>query len=346
MDKLKIPWIECIITLEEQVEENFNKLISIYKKNSRSKKKLKKKLARITTNNTNNTNNANNTNNTNNANNANNDNLLEFCPETNSIVLMSDEDMFSQLALLVSSSEIISGKLENKIINYIDFLIKKYMNVYIHTDDKTLLISEKNKANDKIFLKFYFPQIINNGSNGENNVEIENRINKFGDNIHFTVLPEVFGHGGDGMFHLTFRIESRSGKPIYEYSKYISFNVVDDKVGIVLYDDEKGNNAVVFRISENLDNLSKLITCINNLSCNDFDSFIQNNSINTQVYKDICLYIALDIFKKLFKSKKIDNFFTRHLNSFGLETIYKMINKLLSILLSTFLDLYSNSANK
>ena len=203
-----------------------------------------------------------------------------------------------------------------------------------------LLISEKNKDNSKIFLKFYFPRIINHEVY---NVSIDNRINKFGDNIHFTVLPEIFGHGKDGMFHLTFRIESKTGKPIYEYSKYISFNVIDDKVGIILYDDEKGNNAVIFRISDNLDHLNKLIISINNLSNNDFDSFMQDDSINTQVYKDICLYIALDIFKKMFESKKIDNFFTRYLNSFGLETIYKMINKLLSILLSTFLDLYSNS---
>ena len=255
---------------------------------------------------------------------------------------MSDEDMFSQLKLFVTNPEKITIKLENKIIDYIDFIIKKYMNIYIHTDDQTLLISEKNKANNKIFLKFYFPRITNNL---ENNISIENRINKFGDNIHFTVLPDIFGHGRDGMFHLTFRIESKSGKPIYEYSKYISFNVVDDKVGIILYDDEKGNNAVIFRISDNFENLNNLISSINNLSDIEFDDFMQKNSINTQVYKDICLYIALDIFKKLFESKKIDNFFTRYLNSFGLQTIYKMINKLLSILLSTFLDLYSKSGN-
>ena len=68
------------------------------------------------------------------------------------------------------------------------------------------------------------------------------------------------------MFHLTFRIESKAGKPIYEYSKYISFNIVDGKVGIVLYDDEKGNNAVVFRISNNLQELHNLIISINNVS--------------------------------------------------------------------------------
>jgi hypothetical protein len=330
MDKTKIPWIECVVTLPEQIEDNFNKLISIYKKKSRSKKKLKKKIARITT-----------------------DKLisentilecekkfLSYKSENNSIITMSDEDMFTELESIVLTPEKISIKLENKIIDYIDFIIKKYMNIYIHTDDKTLLISEKNKESNKIFLKFYFPRIVNNT---ENNVSIENRINKFGDNIHFTVLPEIFGHGKDGMFHLTFRIESRNGKPIYEYSKYISFNVVDDKVAIILYDDEKGNNAVIFRISNNLEQLYNLILSIDNLSDNNFESFMQDNSINTQVYKDICLYIALDIFKKLFQSKKIDNFFTRYLNSFGLETIYKMINKLLSILLSTFINLYSNS---
>jgi len=328
MDKTKIPWVECIITLPEQVEENFNKLISIYKKKSRSKKKLKKKLSRITTNNLISIDKDPNA------------NLLEFHPTNNPIIplnTMSDEDMFSQLELFAQNPEKIPVKLENKIIDYIDIIIKKYMNIYIHTDDKTLLISEKNKDNSKIFLKFYFPRITNNE---DNNVSIENRINKFGDNIHFTVLPEIFGHGRDGMFHLTFRIESRSGKPIYEYSKYISFNVVDGKVGIVLYDDEKGNNAVVFRISDNVEHLNNLISSINNLTESEFESFMKNNSINTQVYKDICLYIALDIFKKLFESKKIDNFFTRYLNSFGLQTIYKMINKLLSILLSTFLNLY------
>jgi hypothetical protein len=328
MDKTKIPWVECVITLPEQIEENFSKLISIYKKKSRSKKKLKKKMARLTTNKL--------------ITNDKNLNFEELLPENKSIISMTDEDMFSQLEMFALNPEKISLKLENKIIDYIDFIIKKYMNIYIHTDDKTLLISEKNKDNNKIFLKFYFPRITNNV---ENNISIENRINKFGDNIHLTLLPEVFGHGKDGMFHLTFRIESRSGKPIYEYSKYISFNVIDDKLGIVLYDDEKGNNAVVFRISDNLENLNKLIISISNFSNGDFNSFLQDNSINTQVYKDICLYIALDIFKKLFETKKIDNFFTRYLNSFGLETFYKMINKLLSILLSTFLDLYSKSNN-
>lgn len=327
MDKTKIPWIECVITLPEQIEDNFNKLLNIYKKKSRSKKKLKKKLARITTDklclSIDHDPNA---------------NLLEFQNNNKDIINMSDEDMFSELKILVENPEKIPIKLENKIIDYIDFIIRKYMNIYIHTDDKTLLISEKNKDNNKIFLKFYFPRI----NSQENNISIENRINKYGDNIHFTLLPEIFGHGKDGMFHLTFRIESRNGKPIYEYSKYISFNVVDGKVGIVLYDDEKGNNAVVFKISENIENLNALITSINNLSDSEFNTFMQNNSINTQVYKDICLYIALDIFKKLFESKKIDNFFTRYLNSFGLQTIYKMINKLISILLSTFLDLYKN----
>lgn len=310
MDKSKIPWVDCVITLPEQIENNFNKLISIYKKKSRSKKKLKKKSNRITT-----------------------ENLLDFTPEHNSIIPMSDEDMFSQLELMVNEPKKIPIKLENKIIDYIDAIIKKYMNIYIHTDDQSFLISEKNKDNNKIFLKFYFPKI----KSENNDVSIENRINKFGDNIHFTLLPEIFGHGKNGMFHLTFRIESKNGKPIYEYSKYISFNIVDDKVGIILYDDEKGNNAVVFRISNNLQELNNLIVSINNISNGT------ENMIDTEVYKDICLYIALDIFKKLFDSKKIDNFFTRYLNLFGIDTIYKMINKLLSILLSTFLDLYINS---
>ena len=321
MDKSKIPWVECVIVLPEQIEENFNKLISVYKKKSRSKKKLKKKLNRLTTEKllefSNNPN----------------KNLLEFSPSPNTIIPMSDEDMFSELALLVSEPDKLPAKLENKIIDYIDFIIKKYMNIYIHSEDQTFLISEKNKENNKIFLKFYFPRI----KNDNDDISVENKINKFGDNIHFTLLPEIFGHGKDGMFHLTFRIESKAGKPIYEYSKYISFNIVDGKVGIVLYDDEKGNNAVVFRISNNLQELHNLIISINNVSCGI------ENTINTEVYKDICLYIALDIFKKLFDSKKIDNFFTRYLNSYGLETIYKMINKLLSILLSTFLDLYANT---
>jgi hypothetical protein len=261
---------------------------------------------------------------------------------------MSDEDMFLQLSLFALEKDNFSFvkngflNLEKKIIDYIDLIMKKYMNIYIHTDDQTLLISEKNKNNNKIFLKFYFPRVINNS---ENNLFIDNRINKFGDNIHFTVLPDIFGHGRDGMFHLTFRIESKNGKPIYEYSKYISFNINNEKVGIILYDDEKGNNAVIFRISENIESLKKLILNIQKLSDdNEFNLFTQSESINIQVYKDICLYVALDIFKKLFQSKKIDNFFTRYLNSFGLETIYKMINKLISILLSTFLDLYNNSS--
>jgi hypothetical protein len=314
MDNTKIPWIECVITLPEKVEEHFNNLIKIYKKKSRTKKKLKKKMCRLTT-----------------------DKLLK--QETNNIVPISDENMIEQLGSLICNSQKMSLKLENKIIDYIDSIIKKYMSVYIHAEDKTLLMSEKNKSNDKIFLKFYFPKIV---SDNENNIQIDKTKNKFGDNIHFTVLPEIFGHGTEGMFHLTFRIESKTGKPIYEYSKYVSFNIDNGKVAIVLYDDEHGNNAVVFRISNNFDNLNNLLIQMTNFTSGEFDEFINEESVNTKVYKDICLYIALDIFKKLFESKKIDNFFTRYLNSFGLETIYKMINKLLTILLSTFLDMYSN----
>jgi hypothetical protein len=337
MDKTKIPWIECVVTLPEEIENNFNRLINIYKKKSRSKKKLKKKLSRITTNSINFQNNIgtvepvepdelN--------------ELNEVNNENNPIIPMTDSDMFNQLKMIACESSKISLGLEKKIINYIEHLINKYMCTYIHTDDKTYMISEKNKDNNKIFLKFYFPSIT---SSSDNNVQIENSINKFGDNIHFTVLPNIFGHGLDGMFHLTFRIENRKSKPLYEYSKYISFNVIDEKVAIVLYDDEKGNNAVVFRISNDKEQLKNLIISINNLSADNFTAFMENQSINAQVYKDICLYIALDIFKKLFESKKIDNFFTRYLNSFGLETIYKMINKLLSILLSTFIDIYVGS---
>lgn len=322
MDKTQIPWIECVVTLPEKVEENFNNLIKIYRKKSRAKKRLKKKVCRITT-----------------------EKLLKQEDEVNegikenTIIPMSDENMIEQLSLLMVSKQKLSLKLENKIIDYIDSLIKKYMKIYIHISDQTLLISEKNVLNNKIFLKFYFPKI---SSDSKNNISINKTKNKFGDNIHFTVLPEIFGHGTEGMFHLTFRIESKTGKPIYEYSKYISFNVDNEKVAIVLYDDECGNNAVVFRISNNFENLNNLIVQIGKFSPEEFDTFINEESINTKVYKDICLYIALDIFKKLFESKKIDNFFTRYLNSFGLETIYKMINKLLSILLSTFLDMYSN----
>lgn len=322
MDKSKIPWIECVVTLPEQIEDNFNKLLSIYKKKSRSKKKLKKKLNRITTNDLM-------------------SNLIKLEKDPNENLLtyennnenISDDDMFTQLSLLALTPDKIPSKLENKIIDYIDFIIKKYMNIYIHSEDQTFLISEKNAQNNKIFLKFYFPKIKNNNDD----ISVENKINKFGDNIHFTLLPEIFGHGKDGMFHMTFRIESKKGKPIYEYSKYISFNIVDDKLGIILYDDEMGNNSVVFKISNNLQELNNFIKNIINCS-NNFEE-----TINTSVYKDICLYIALDIFKKLFDSKKIANFFTRYLNSYGLDTIYKMVNKLLSILLSTFINLYTNN---
>ena len=327
MDTSKIPWVECVITLPEQIEDNFNKLLSIYKKKSRSKKKLKKKINRLTTDNIINDNLLNYEKDMNN-------NLLKYKISENSseLITMSDEDMFSQIDIFMSKPQQIPTKLETKIIDYIDIIIKKYMNIYLHHQDQIYLMSEKNKDNNKIFLKFYFPKI----KNEEKDIMVDNKINKFGDNIHFTVLPEIFGHGKDGMFHLTFRIESKKGKPIYEYSKYVSFNVIDAKIGIILYDDEKGNNAVIFKISNNLQELNNFISSIS-----DFSNGL-GETMNTEVFKDICLYIALDILKKLFASKKIDNFFTRYLNSFGLETIYKMINKLLSILLSTFLNLYTN----
>ena len=320
MDKLKIPWIECVVKLPQQIEEEFNKLLSIYKKKSRMKKKLKKKIARITTKN---------------IHYENDKNILKFDTENKKNTSI-DYNILNKLTLFTIE--------QNKIIDYIDFIIKKYMNIYIHIDDQNFLISEKNKENNKIFLKFYFPQIINHQNNdNEPDIKIKNQINKFGDNIHFTILPDMIGHGLDGMIHLTFRIESKNGKPIYEYTKFISFNIIDDKVGIILYDDEKGNNAVIFKISNNFENFYKIITSIKNLTYENYETFIEDNTINSKVYKDICLYLALDIFKKLFQTKKINNFFTRYLHSYGFETIYKMINKLLSILLCTFIDLYLQS---
>jgi hypothetical protein len=313
MSKTKMEWIDinCNITLPEEIEENFNKLLSIYKKQSRSKKKLKKKFNRITTNN------------------LLNKNLLEY---KNTNIYDNEKEIFIDLTELSITSTKIPKQLENRIIDYIDLIIKKYMKIYIHFEDQTYLIPEKNINNDKIFLKFYFPKVNNN----DDNILIENKINTFGDNIHFTLLPEIFGHGKDGMFHLTFRIESKKGIPIYEYSKYISFNIIDDKFGIILYDDEKGNNSIVFKLSNNIEELNNFIQNIINFSNN------LEETINTSIFKDICLYIALDIFKKLFASKKINNFFTRYLNSYGLETVSKMINKLLSILLSTFINLYNS----
>lgn len=311
MDKTKIPWINCVITLPEQIEENFNKLLAIYKKKSRSKKKLKKKINRMTC-----------------------DNLLNFNNENKNCIENANENILNEMTLMINKPEEFLFKIENKIIDYIDLIIKKYMNIYIHSDDKIYLISEKNKDNNKIFLKFYFPKI----KTDNDDTVIENKINKFGDNIHFTLLPEIFGHGKDGLFHLTFRIEGKNKKAIYEYSKYISFNVVDAKIGVILYDDEKGNNAVIFKVNNSFD-----INTDSNAIMEFNSSFLSvEHIIDLQVYKDLCLYIALDIFKKLFETKKIDSFFARYLNYYGIDVFYKMIDKLLSIILSTFFDFYKN----
>ena len=95
MDNTKIPWIECVVTLPEKVEEHFNNLIKIYKKKSRSKKKLKKKLCRLTTNKL----------------------IGQETGDDNSIIPLSDENMIEQLGLLISNSQKLPLKLENKIID-------------------------------------------------------------------------------------------------------------------------------------------------------------------------------------------------------------------------------------
>jgi hypothetical protein len=216
------------------------------------------------------------------------------------------------------------------IISHIDRLINKYIKILVHMDDQVFVLSKQNKDNKKIFLKFFFPKIVRNNENGDS--VFNNTINSLKDNIHLTLLPTMEGHGLDGLFHLTFRIEGKKSS-IFEYSKFASINVDSNKLGVGIYPDEKCLDGLIFKIIQNLLKLVGLIRL------NDFTR-LDSDILNIQIYTNMLDYLSLDILNKLNLSKKIDYVYQKYFYSLGKETIKTIIDKLFKIVILTFVELY------
>jgi hypothetical protein len=216
------------------------------------------------------------------------------------------------------------------IILHIDRLINKYIKILVHTDDQVFVLSKQNKDNKKIFLKFFFPKIVKDNDSG--NSIFNNTINSLKDNIHLTLLPTTEGHGLDGLFHLTFRIEGKKSS-IFEYSKFASINIDTNKLGIGIYPDEKCLDAIIFKIIQNLLKLVELI------KLNDF-RHLDCDILNIYIYSNMLDYLSLDILNELSLSKKIDYVYQKYFYSLGKETIKTIIDKLFKIVILTFVELY------
>jgi hypothetical protein len=330
----KIPRIECILIIPELITEELDNLINEFSSNSKSLKILKKYKKRIRTYNYF-------------------KNLLNF---SNSLDEKSKElELVSKLFSDPNSSEIISNidlfnsfinslDLNDKIIltkfiiNHIDRLINKYIKIHVHMDDQVFVLSKLNKDNKKIFLKFFLPKIIKktNDINSVNKDETTNifdgTINSLKDNIHMTLLPTIEGHGLDGLFHLTFRIEGKKSV-VFEYSKFASINIDSNKLGIGIYPDEKCTDAIIFKI---IQNLSKLVEII---KMGDFSNF-DNSILNLIIYNNMLEYLSLDILNELNANNKLEYIFEKYFNSLGKETIKTIIDKLFKIVIFTFVELY------
>lgn len=328
----KIPRIECVLIIPELITGELDNLINEFDSNSKSLKILKKYKKRIRTYNYF-------------------KNLLNFSKESDE--KSNEFELVSKLFSDPNNSEIISNTelfnsfinsldLEDKIIltkfiiNHIDRIINKYIKILVHMDDQVFVLSKLNKDNKKIFLKFFLPKIIK--KTNDDNIEDEPKnifdgtINSLKDNIHMTLLPTIEGHGLDGLFHLTFRVEGKKSV-VFEYSKFASINVDSNKLGIGIYPDEKCTNALIFKI---IQNLLKLVEIIKFGDFTNFDSSI----LNLLIYNNMLEYLSLDIINQLNSNNKLEYIFEKYFYSLGKETIKTIIDKLFKIVIFTFVELY------
>ena len=327
----KIPRIECVLAIPELIEGELDNLISEFSSSKKSLQILKKHKKRIKT--------FNYFKNILNIDKvydvSNSDNLLEqqlvlkIFGNTNIDVIENNlnEDFFNSFVLKMDEGD--KMILTKFIISHIDRLINKYIKILIHIDDQIYILSKQNKNNNKIFLKFFFPKIVKNNVSGEN--VFDETINSLRDNIHMTLLPTMEGHGLDGLFHLTFRIEGKKSS-IFDYSKYVSLNVDTNKLGVGIYPDEKSTNALIFKIIQNLAKLVELIKS-NNFTRLDLDI------LNIQNYTNMLDFLTLDILKELNIAKKINFVYQKYFYSLGKETIKTIIDKLFKIVIFTFVEL-------
>ncbi len=320
----KIPRIEYVLAIPESVEENFKNIINIYKNNiTKSLKILKKSKYRITTDDF--------------VSNIKYKVILEDLINNNQLDFLDDnlvnkEEVLSDFKSLLNKKDcVIKNFVNNFLIDYIEKIIDKYLKIVIHMDDQVFVSTIKNKENNKLFVKFFLPKVIPNGNNEPDEKLALDEINSNKDNIHATILPTTEGHGIDGIFHLTFRIEGRS-KTWFEYSKYMSLNRESNKFGFVIYDDETCTEYVIFKITNEFEKLLELLK--ENQVKEVLDNFFES-----KVYNDLCEYIVWDIFKKLIDCKKMDRFLTRYFHSIGIQVINSIINRLLKVVFFSFIDM-------
>jgi hypothetical protein len=304
----KIPRIECILNLPEINNEIIIKILNINKNLGKSLKILKKKKKRIMLNNYINKI----------------EELKLIIKKINIFNNLDDYNKLNDYFKNIKESEF--NIISNYIVKNIDDILNKYLKILIHHDDQIFIVSKINNNTKKIFLKFFFPKII---CLLDNNKEFDNNINYNKDNIHATILPTLLNHGIDGIFHLTFRLEGKN-KSLFEYSKYSSINIDCNKLGILLYENEKCLESIIFKISNNLKKL------LENIKKNEL---IDHKIFDKESYEDLLEYISSEIINNLINENKIILFLERYLYSLGKKTIKTIIDKLLKIIIFTFLEL-------
>lgn len=333
----KIPRIECVLMLPEFITDDLNNILSEFTCQKKSLKILKKYKKRIKTysyvkNLIKQSNTDTETSDIINETKKEYEIISKIFSDPNNLEKFESMEKFN---IFVCSLEPYDKQVLTKfIINHIDKIINKYIKILIHIDDQVYILSKQNKDNKKIFLKFFLPKIQKNiNSDLEQNLNfIDGGINSLKDNIHVTLLPTVEGHGLDGIFHLTFRIEGKKN-PIFEYSKYASLNIDSNKLAVGIYPDEKCLDALIFKIIENL---PKLIQIIKLKEFNQFD----NNVLNLHNYSNLLDFITLDILNQLNLTKKLEYIFEKYYCSLGKDTIKIIIDKLFKIVIFTFIELY------
>jgi len=345
----KIPRIECVLVIPELIEGELDNLIKEFDSNKKSLKILKKYKKRICTYNY--LKNLLEHKNEHQENNFQENNFQENKPddnyndnitdnqENNKIIskLLKDHNLLEKFSDISLFNSFISSleqddkqKLTKFIIERIDKILNKYIRILVHLDDHTFVLSKQNKDNKKIFLKFFFPKIKKDLQTGTS--QFDGTINPLKDNIHMTLLPTIEGHGLDGLFHLTFRIEGKKSA-LFEYSKFASINIDSNKLGVGIYPNETCIDGLIFKI---IQNLSKLVEIIKSKKFSDLDS----NILNIQIYTGMLDFITLDIFKKLNSDNKMEYIYEKYFYSLGKETIKTIIDKLFKIIIFTFVELY------
>jgi len=322
----KISRIECVLVIPELITEELNNLLKEIDCKKKSLLILKKRKKRIGTFNYTN-------------------NLIKNSLKTNELIneyeviskIFSDPNNFENFTSLEKFNLFVCelnsydrNILTKYLINHIDQIINKYIKIMVHIDDQIYVISKQNKDFKKIFLKFFFPKIKKDEDEKTN--LLDGTINSLKDNIHITLLPTIEGHGLDGLFHLTFRIEGKKSV-IFEYSKFASLNVDSNKLAVGIYPDEKCLDALIFKIIENL---QKLVQIIKNNNFKEFD----NNVLNIHNYSNMLDFLTLDILSSLNISNKLDYIFEKYFCSLGKDMIKIIIDKLFRIVIFTFIDLY------